>query len=227
MLGSGVNPGGRTGERAWGTEAVPRREGPSGAGVGAQPAGVGAEPAGAADRRARPLPSALLPPPSLSPGARVSVCGAAARKCRRCAVQHPGRRQHAHPPARPPRSRRGPEQAPSAGPGWQLHWPQRVPVPAAPRPSPPCSWLRRLGWRCWSPPPGSPRFAAPETREGLWLPGSLGGPAPAASQGAWAFPLPAPAPTAPWRPQLCISGFSALPQPAAPSAFPVIEAASC
>lgn len=126
-----------------------------------------------ADRCARPLPSVLLPPPSLPPGARASVCGAAARKCRRCAAHHPGRRQRAGPPARPPRSRPGREQAPREGPGRRPHWPPRVPAPAAPRPSTPCSWLLRPAWRCWSPTPGSPRFAAAETREGLWLPGSL------------------------------------------------------
>lgn len=107
-----------------------------------------------ADREPRPLPSARPPslsPPSLLPslplpGVRASVCGAAARKCCRCAAQHPGRWQRARPP--------GPEQAPTAGPGWRPPRSPRVPAPAVPRLPLPGSRLLRAAWRCRSPPPG-------------------------------------------------------------------------
>lgn len=226
VLGCTVHPGGR----AWG--GGPGLCGSAWEGGAEWRRGLSWASRGA-DRRARPLPSALRPPPSslpLSP-ARASVCSAAARKCRRCAAQHPRRRQRAGPPAPPPRPRPrpGPEQAPRAGPAERSARPQRVWAPAGPSRPSPHSRLLSLAWRWTSPPLGSPRFAAAETREGLRLL-ERGGP-PSVRQEAWAFPLTAPAPGArrppPTAPPLCVFGFRALPQPAAPSSFPVPKAVSC
>lgn len=67
-------PGWADGGEGLGTAALPRREGPSGAGVGTQPAGVGAEPAGALTALLAPsLPPSSLLPPSLPGRRRVSA----------------------------------------------------------------------------------------------------------------------------------------------------------